>query len=102
MFYSERCIPTRARFASLGHVTFSERSILVPLFFAVAVRYDGVESSTTDLELGEVPDTSTSTMGVLSTLLAWNAADPVSAEESARNQRVCTDYQHNRNYVRQR
>jgi endonuclease I len=56
------------------------------------VRYDGTEASTTDLELSDTPDAANSMMGVLSTLLAWHAADPVSASERARNERICTDY----------
>ena len=63
----------------------------------MAVRYDGGESSTNDLELSDTPDTLTSTLGVLSTLLAWHAADPVDASERARNERICAAYQHNRN-----
>lgn len=36
-------------------------------------------------------------MGRLSTLLKWHAADPPSASERLRNERVCTLFQHNRN-----
>jgi endonuclease I len=36
-------------------------------------------------------------MGVLSQLLAWHAADPVSDEEAARNQNACRYWQGNRN-----
>ena len=74
-----------------------KRGDLARSMFYMAVRYDGVDQSTTDLELAEVADTATFTMGVLSTLLAWHDADPVSSEEAARNQRICTEYQHNRN-----
>ena len=61
--------------------------------FYMATRYDGAESSTTDLELSEVPDAANSRMGLLSTLLQWHVADPVSDEERLRNERVCTLYQ---------
>lgn len=73
------------------------RGDLARAMFYMATRYDGAESFTTDLELADVPDARTSTMGKLSTLLAWHAADPVSAAEAARNARICSDYQRNRN-----
>ena len=38
----------------------------------MATRYDGAETDTNDLELSDTPDTSTFTMGVLTTLLAWH------------------------------
>ena len=65
--------------------------------FYMAVRYDGVEAYTTDLELADVPDSSASILGKLSTLLDWHKADPVSTDERARNDRICSTYQANRN-----
>ena len=47
--------------------------------------------------MGETPDKDSFVMGKLSTLLSWHAEDPVSDEESARNARICTTYQFNRN-----
>ena len=64
--------------------------------FYMAVRYDGGESNTEDLELADTPNTTAATMGRLSTMLAWHAADPVSAAEAARSEGTC-GYQHNRN-----
>ena len=49
----------------------SVRGDLARAMFYMAVRYDGSEPSTSDLELGEIPDVASSTMGVLSTLLTW-------------------------------
>mmetsp|Transcript_58543 Transcript_58543/g.116257 ORF Transcript_58543/g.116257 Transcript_58543/m.116257 type:complete len:376 (-) Transcript_58543:219-1346(-) len=65
--------------------------------FYMATRYDGAESSTTDLELANTPDAALSVMGNLSTLLAWHEEDPVSEEERVRGGKICTLYQHNRN-----
>ena len=53
-----------------------KRGDLARSMMYMAVRYDGAEASTTDLELADTPDAASSTMGVLSTLLAWHAADP--------------------------
>ncbi|ONI27124.1 hypothetical protein PRUPE_1G068900 [Prunus persica] len=49
------------------------------------------------LHLSDSPKSSTSEMGLLSTLLKWNEIDPPSREEKLRNERVCKFYQHNRN-----
>jgi endonuclease I len=65
--------------------------------FYMAVRYDGSEPDTERLRLSDCPCTHTATMGVLSALLEWHAADPPSALEMARNDKVCRDYQGNRN-----
>ena len=62
----------------------------------MAVRYDGTETNTTDLELVSTPPTGP-LMAKLSTLLAWHAADPPDAAERARNDAIYTTYQHNRN-----
>ena len=63
--------------------------------FYMAVRYDGSETGRTPLELVDAPDTNQ--MGVLTTLLAWHAADPPDLMESNRNEIIYTTYQHNRN-----
>jgi endonuclease I len=73
------------------------RGDLARAMFYMAVRYDGSDASTSDLELSETPNATQSTMGVLSTLLAWHASDPVSTAEMLRNQRICDGYQANRN-----
>ena len=72
------------------------RGDLARSMFYMAVRYDGSESSTSDLELAEVPDAGSAKLGVLSTLLAWHAADPVSQREAARNAAICNHFQANR------
>jgi hypothetical protein len=64
--------------------------------FYMAVRYDGTEAATTDLELVNGTP-SGPLMPKLDTLLQWHAADPPDAAERARNDRIFTDYQHNRN-----
>ena len=61
----------------------------------MAVRYDG--AATVDLQLSDTPDAAANTFGKLSTLLAWHAADPVSAAEATRNDLICSTYQRNRN-----
>ncbi len=63
--------------------------------FYMAVRYNGSETGRTPLELVDAP--TTNQMGVLTTLLAWHAADPPDQMESNRNETIYTTYQHNRN-----
>ena len=63
--------------------------------FYMAVRYDGSETGGPPLELSDTPDTNQ--MGVLTTLLAWHAADPPDLMESNRNETIYATYQHNRN-----
>lgn len=62
----------------------------------MAVRYEGGDGFA-DLELNDSINGSTPSLGKISVLLAWHAADPVSAAERARNNLVYTDYQGNRN-----
>jgi hypothetical protein len=67
----------------------------------MATRYDGSEPNTLDLELVELPPTSTLTnppqMGRKSTLLLWNRKHPPSQWERRRNQVIYDQFQHNRN-----
>ena len=74
----------------------TERGDIARALFYMAVRYDGTEANTTDLELVSTPPTGP-LMGKLSTLLAWHAADPPDAAERGRNDAIYTNYQHNRN-----
>ena len=67
------------------------RGDIARAMFYMAVRYDGSDTNTMDLELSETPDAANGRMGVLSTLLAWHAADPVSQAESTRNDLVCAN-----------
>eukprot|EP00897_Mesotaenium_endlicherianum_P003905 jgi/Mesen1/3542/ME000198S02741 len=64
----------------------------------MAVRYEGPPSdSSMDLELSDSPVAGQGRMGLLSTLMRWHEADPPSASEKLRNERVCSLFQHNRN-----
>ena len=65
--------------------------------FYMAVRYDGTESGTTDLELAPGnPASGGSLLGNLNRLVEWNYAAPPDDFERRRNQIIYTDYQHNR------
>ena len=75
----------------------SERGDLARAMFYMAVRYDGSDAGTVDLELGEVPSASQAVFGNLKTLLQWHLDDPVSTEERRRNDLIHDNYQGNRN-----
>lgn len=62
----------------------------------MAVRYEGGDGWN-NLEMSSTVGTSSSLLGDLETLLAWNAADPVSAFEMRRNDRIHSAWQGNRN-----
>ena len=63
----------------------------------MAVRWEG-EDAFADLEPSDsVGNGSAPYHGKLSTLLEWNAADPVSAFEARRNEVIYEQFQHNRN-----
>lgn len=66
--------------------------------FYMAVRYDGTDASTTDLELATGnPAASGSVLGDKERLLEWHYAAPPDDFERRRNQIIYDDYQHNRN-----
>jgi endonuclease I len=66
--------------------------------FYMAVRYDGSDSGTTDLELvAGNPANSGSLMGDLNRMIEWHFAAPPDSFERRRNQVIYDDYQHNRN-----
>jgi endonuclease I len=73
-----------------------QRGALARCLFYVAVRYDGDEPATSDLELVSYP-ASGSQMGNLNTLLRWHAEEPVTEAERRRNDLIFSDYQRNRN-----
>ena len=75
----------------------SERGDLARAMFYMAVRYDGSDAGTVDLELGEAPNPAQGFFGNLTTLLQWHLDDPVSSEERRRNDLVHDNYQGNRN-----
>lgn len=56
--------------------------------FYMAVRYEGEEPDTLNLELSNEPDVNNSRFGMLSTLLKWHVQDPVDDRERQRNDRV--------------
>lgn len=69
--------------------------------FYMSTRYEGGASGEPDLEIMDnVTGTSSNGfgyLGVLSTLIEWNTADPVDAAEMERNDIIYSLYQHNRN-----
>ena len=75
----------------------SEKGDLARAMFYMAVRYDGSDAGTVDLELGEAPNASQAVFGNLKTLLQWHLDDPVSTEERRRNDLIHDNYQGNRN-----
>ncbi len=62
----------------------------------MAIRYDGDDGFTT-LAASATVGSSSTLIGDLETLLAWNAADPVSSFEMRRNDRIHAQWQGNRN-----
>ena len=66
------------------------------MLFYMAIRYEG-DDAFNDLELQDATGNQSDRIGVLSTLLAWNAADPPDAFEMRRNDIIYTTYQFNRN-----
>lgn len=73
-----------------------ERGDIARSLFYMDVRYNGSEANTQNLML-ENQIEGAEDMAVLSTLLEWHHADPVSEQERLRNHRIFTLYQHNRN-----
>jgi len=63
----------------------------------MAIRYEGDDGWANLEPNGLVNNGTAPYIGRLSVLLAWNAADPVSAFEERRNQRIYDVWQHNRN-----
>lgn len=76
----------------------SVRGDIARAMMYMAIRYDGSETATLDLWLSDCPDPNDpSEMGYLSQLLQWHAEDPVDDAERQRNERVCSNWQGNRN-----
>ena len=74
-----------------------EKGDLARAMFYMAVRYDGRDANSVDLELSDEPNDTAGTFAFLSTLLQWHIEDPVSEAERRRNHLVYTQYQRNRN-----
>ncbi len=75
----------------------SEKGDLARGIFYMAVRYDGRDTSTTDLEIADIPDAANAIFNHLSDLLTWSEQDPVSETERRRNQLIYSQFQGNRN-----
>ena len=81
----------------------SVRGDIARSIFYMALRYNadvvgGVQEADTEpLVMGDCPCSGEFRMGVLSTLLAWHAADPPSERERLRSNETCAFYQRNRN-----
>ena len=75
----------------------SEKGDLARAMFYMAVRYDGSDPGSVDLELGEAPNAGQAVFGNLATLLQWHLDDPVSVAERRRNDLIHDNYQGNRN-----
>lgn len=73
-----------------------ERGDIARAIFYMDVRYDGQEPFTSDMEIVSFPP-SGAQMGRLNTLLLWHQQDPPDAAERARNDRIFSTYQNNRN-----
>lgn len=63
----------------------------------MAVRYDGADSGTVDLELAAGNPGTANTMGNLNRLMEWHYQAVPDDFERGRNQIIYDDYQHNRN-----
>ncbi len=74
-----------------------EKGDIARAMLYMAVRYDGSEPLTIDLELGNTPSTAAGRFGQLATLLRWHTEDPVDLAERQRNHLIFTTYQKNRN-----
>lgn len=73
-----------------------QRGALARCIFYVAVRYDGEEPFTSDMELVSYAP-SGARFGNVNTLLRWHAEEPVTDAERRRNDLIFSDYQRNRN-----
>ncbi|MCU0772842.1 MAG: endonuclease [Verrucomicrobia bacterium] len=78
----------------------SVRGDIARAVFYMAVRYEGDAPNEPDLELTDNTasiNSAAGLMGKLSTLVRWHLEDPVDAAEQLRNDRVFSQFQHNRN-----
>jgi len=75
----------------------ADKGAVARAMFYMAVRYDGTDPDVPDLELSDSPNAAQYRFGKLTTVSAWHRQFPVAAPEQERNQRIYSDYQHNRN-----
>ena len=99
-------VPGGSTYSGADGVTFSgdrwepqdsEKGDLARGCFYMAVRYDGSDQETSDLELSDDPSRDGSRFGLLSRLLEWHRSDPVDDVELLRNDTIADQYQRNRN-----
>lgn len=74
-----------------------ERGDIARSMFYMAVRYDGRDEATMNLNVGDDPATAAGRFGRLSTLLQWHEEHAVVDLERRRNDLIFDDYQGNRN-----
>lgn len=74
-----------------------EKGELARGIFYMALRYDGSEAKTLDLEVANTPNTALGRFASLAMLLRWNELQPVTTDERKRNQTIYSTYQRNRN-----
>ncbi|MDG2122549.1 MAG: endonuclease [Verrucomicrobiales bacterium] len=105
LFFDETSAPAQT-YPGADGVTFDtnsweprddEKGNLARGCFYMSVRYDGSDAGTMDLNLGDVPNSGAGRFGKLLTLLRWHREDPVDAAERARNDRIFSNHQRNRN-----
>jgi len=75
----------------------NEKGDLARTIFYMAMRYDGSDALTYDLEVANTANAGIGRFANLSTLVRWNEQDPVSTEERQRNQNIYANWQRNRN-----
>lgn len=78
----------RTRSGGLFTPPANVRGDIARSMFYMAVRYDGAESQTTDLELADSLFSGAPLYGLRSVLLQWHIEDPVDSTELARNAMV--------------
>jgi endonuclease I len=61
------------------------------------IRYDGTDANTRDLRLTDCPFQPERDMAYLSQMLTWHAEDPPDEGEILRNDKICQNWQGNRN-----
>lgn len=74
-----------------------EKGDLARTIFYMAMRYDGSDALTYNLEVANTANAGIGRFANLSTLVRWNEQDPVSTEERQRNQNIYANWQRNRN-----
>ena len=79
----------------------SDKGIVARAVLYMAVRYEGDESATSDLELSDSPNSTAQLMGKLTTMLDWNRKFPPSSAEKNRNDAIYTGVNTTAGFLRQ-